>query len=615
MNLVECLSNTEKDLIAEYIATYGSEENDGDYRKEFAGIDTVLSYWSNAKQKLYKMLGEKFIVSKEISFSVTEELLREEMNRITAENAPGGKFWKAYWDWYYSHKAKSPNGEELDYYDQETLYSLLSNVVYDPKREGCQIRTPFGEERKVCKILTPQGKTIDIFPSSKPMKILGKIAAAFDLDGFEDFRIAHSQVMNVKSIKGTLNLSIHPLDYMTMSDNDCGWESCMSWRSFGGYRQGTVEMMNSDSVVVAYLSASRPMHLLHSNTEFDLWANKKWRCLFVVNDDLLCKVKSYPYQKEEFELECLEWINELSTENLQYTYNCEDRIPWDGEEKIPFFEDKYLDLLFETGHMYNDFGTVDHWFVPHESLLAKIADSPCSVYAYDFCYSGPSECMWCGGNVYFDTEGEVICDNCLEKHWCHECGSRITGEVYTDADGNFYDEYCYDNYTFTDVITGERYHREHRMRIYCVPDVKTVNRLRDEVHPHLVNSRLGNFEEILRWIDTPYIQICSDHLEDIHKILKEGKGKEAVHEYEYNYGFWGHDTCYYIDANDINPDVIIEYCLDDLAYELNNKHWDYEFNESLIGYYIRNTSNMIVLEKARALYDEVIEPVSRETDN
>ena len=76
------------------------------------------------------------------------------------------------------------------------------------------------------------------------MRVLSKIATAYNLPGFEDFRIAQSLVTNQANLKGYITLSIHPLDYMTMSDNNCGWDSCMSWQEEGCYRQGTVEMMN-----------------------------------------------------------------------------------------------------------------------------------------------------------------------------------------------------------------------------------------------------------------------------------------------------------------------------------------------------------------------------------
>ena len=91
---------------------------------------------------------------------------------------------------------------------------------------------------------------------------------------FEQMRIKHSQILNKKRLKGTLCLSIHPLDYITISDNNCDWDSCMTWTGDdcpGEYRLGTLEMMNSPSVVVAYLDSKEPYHPLDDGRA---WSNK-----------------------------------------------------------------------------------------------------------------------------------------------------------------------------------------------------------------------------------------------------------------------------------------------------------------------------------------------------
>jgi hypothetical protein len=123
------------------------------------------------------------------------------------------------------------------------------------------------------------GKSFKINRGCKVSKVLGKLANILNLPGWEDFRICHSQILNQKDLGGNLTISIHPLDYMTMSDNSYGWESCMSWESEGGYRQGTVEMMNSRSVVIAYLSGEDKMRIGD-----DFWNSKKWRMWLFLED-------------------------------------------------------------------------------------------------------------------------------------------------------------------------------------------------------------------------------------------------------------------------------------------------------------------------------------------
>jgi hypothetical protein len=99
------------------------------------------------------------------------------------------------------------------------------------------------------------GKVLKIRNGSRPMRSIRKIAESYGIEGFEHFMNKHSECLNQKSLKGTVHMSIHPMDYMTMSDNNEGWESCMSWANDGCYKQGTVEMMNSPCAVVGYLES------------------------------------------------------------------------------------------------------------------------------------------------------------------------------------------------------------------------------------------------------------------------------------------------------------------------------------------------------------------------
>ena len=132
----------------------------------------------------------------------------------------------------------------------------------------------------------PDGKILKVQKGTKPLRVLAKMAQAFNLEGFEEFRLTHSRILNQKKMTGELCLSIHPMDFMTMSDNNSNWESCMSWSDYGCYRRGTVEMMNSECVVVAYLRAKEDMKV----SEDLYWNNKKWRCWFFFD----FKKKSFP---------------------------------------------------------------------------------------------------------------------------------------------------------------------------------------------------------------------------------------------------------------------------------------------------------------------------------
>jgi hypothetical protein len=55
IDLIEKLSDTDKQIIYNYVTTYGC---DSDY---FVGLEEWLQNWSHANQKLYRLLGNSFI--------------------------------------------------------------------------------------------------------------------------------------------------------------------------------------------------------------------------------------------------------------------------------------------------------------------------------------------------------------------------------------------------------------------------------------------------------------------------------------------------------------------------------------------------------------------------
>lgn len=570
MNLVDMLSEHDKKLIDNYIEEYAPSYEDY-ITGSRAPLNEVLSQWSNAKQRLYKMFGNKFTCVKEIEFETNEKLIYEQLRDVVSHE--GSKFICSYWNWYSDYCVN------LTYEQKDALTGMIYESIYYPNNP---LNIPNG---KVCKIPIPGGKTLDLFPNSKVMKILGKLAAIFDLDGFEEFRIAHSRVLNQKSVKGQFVLSIHPLDFMTMSDNECNWESCMSWRNNGGYRAGTVEMMNSDNVVVAYLTASKPMHLFDCKDECCEWSNKKWRCLFIVADQFICKIKSYPYQNDDYEIQMINELAALSKKNLGYEYDNEI-IDWDGEELINY-KDNLYSMNFEAGYMYNDFGTVVHFFKPHPSFDDGVKHK-------DFCYSGVSECMWCGKVVALECEDRLLCDSCCEHEYCRHCGDTLSSDyvIYTDFYGNSYCEYCYDNFTFVDDFTGAVYPETEKTTVYLVPSTQLIKKSKYLIQ-NLANER---FQSIFEELGTHTIQVANENFETCFPVVAP---LDKICTLDFS-RMWFSSKCMCVSLEDCNPEYISQL-------GLNNDEYYEDFCMAYINYLrekARRMSSKLYLEKCNELKEE-----------
>lgn len=288
-------------------------------------------------------------------------------------------------------------------------------------------------------------------------------------------------IFNVKDFKGTLCLSIHPLDFMTMSDNESRWESCMSWRNEGCYRQGTIEMMNSPCVVIAYLKNEEDMNLCGGYT----WNNKRWRELFIVNEKCITNIKSYPYTSEVLTKEVLSWLVDLARTNKGLTYD--QPFEWQSGDGYPYFNMKYIN--FETSYMYNDI-TADSTRIHYMYVAPGVTD-------IDINYSGDFVCMECGEcnepSEYDGSTGTLICYKCEPSYYCYECGDRYYEDGLHYVDGNYYCEYCYDR-LHTDALTELVIGSSHDVEITIIPKNRDDSRWKTF---HLHQDTLEN-NELLR---------------------------------------------------------------------------------------------------------------------
>ena len=417
--------------VKDYVYGYASSES---AKRCSTDYDYLLRFWDEAKSEyLYKLLGQQLIISKPFVYEKNREDLIGELKEKFMSNENYIFFNEfrekvVYNSMFYGEKHPE-TGYALTWYIESLInLSMLADNRY--KDDSFFLPSP------------KTGKKFEIVRGCKLSKILGKIAEEYSLEGYEEFRIAHSQALNNKKMSGTLCLSIHPNDYASMSDNTYDWDSCMSWESNGGYCQGTVEMMNSDKVLVAYVKGER------DNFHFggQKWSNKKWRELFVVCPDVIAEIAPYPYANDSITKAAIDWIKELAEKNLGWNH---------FEKKMRTWISGVVDsdrarIHFTTSAMYNDFR------FEHACYLNKNLSSEDQHYVH---YSGVSECLSCGEASYdwndlLSDEGRLICEDCDASFVCSCCGDRRY-DAPTYLNGEPVCEYCYDNYTLECVECGE----------------------------------------------------------------------------------------------------------------------------------------------------------------
>lgn len=494
MELLARLPEEDKDLIHRYIAWYGGGDCETDYSViKRDRMDYFLRYWASAKAPFYKMFGENFILKREISFAKNGDELEEEMDDILRRNAevPVMTFRReyiAFIDDY--HEMPYELRYQLKRFAGDT--SMLVKNVYD------------GDPVVIPGQFTKNGHPLQINSGAKAIKMLGKICTALgfsvkmyycedcggwdlfrrpgkchcgsdkplkEFDGYESFRRAHSLALNQKMVRGNLCLSIHPLDFITMSDNECGWGSCMSWmEEAGDYRLGTIEMMNSESVIIAYIEAKEDMCIC--NDANAKWNNKRWRQLIVVTPELILGNKQYPYFNDVVQGTALKWIKELAastdfsnTPYITYGPYEEESVQINNQNTNVIGNRRVHFNLYMGGYMYNDIYDLRMGFLKRNWDGTDLTID----------LSGPAVCTSCGDIIPSnDVESSwTTCRDCNGMWQCARCGDWHYGEPYYAADTDHcYCEYCYSRELHECEICGDRVENINNVFIELIPTEK-----------------------------------------------------------------------------------------------------------------------------------------------
>ena len=405
--MIELLTEEEKnaiDAVRRYYVDFKSID-------DMCEIDSLLIPWQREKSSsLFSLLGKNLILKKKVSYEAGEEEIRSEINDLIVNHPFCENYNKAI-------TSKCDPLRSNEWY--EAFWLLSSAYLVDNIYTG-----------RTFEISLPNGKKHRVQKGCKVLKALQKISSAFNIPDFEDFRIKHSQIFNQRKLEGNLCLSIHPLDYITMSDNDCGWDSCMSWVEDGDYKLGTVEMMNSSCVLIAYLESEDSKYKLPNDFE---WSNKKWRELYVVNEEVLINILAYPYCNDSLSKEVLNWIKYLAETNWNISYDSE---LFKYNSKKELIENTHIQLSFYTNNMYNDFRGI------HYCYLNKNIVSFENKFVYN--YSGPAQCMICGKtDVDFQTEKSLSCLECSDAKCCYNCRSYYDESELIFHNGHYYCEDCF----------------------------------------------------------------------------------------------------------------------------------------------------------------------------
>lgn len=134
----------------------------------------------------------------------------------------------------------------------------------------------------------------------KISKCIGKILDLYDITPAEkdSVLIKFSMLIQGVKAKGSAVLSIDPVDYITMSENNSNWESCHAMS--GCFRTGPFAYLQDSSTTISYVKPKDDCVFTYSDSKTLTYSNKNWRQIVLFSKELkyATQLRQYPYTSQ-----------------------------------------------------------------------------------------------------------------------------------------------------------------------------------------------------------------------------------------------------------------------------------------------------------------------------
>lgn len=313
-----------------------------------------------------------------------------------------------------------------------------------------------------------------------------------------DMQDIASQLIQENKIKGTLCFSVHPLDFLSSSENTYNWRSCHALD--GEYRAGNLSYMVDETTFMVYLKGADDV-CIPGFPYTVRWNSKKWRMLIHAqeNDQIIFAGRQYPFSsKPGIDIVLRVYNNLIQLQDnypfarFTHKYNewradYVDRYSlYDDGDKEVILEDRYLvygDKLIALSDVvvagpgamnYNDVLFSTCYKYPYYAILNPHGyHSPCELREHPIIVGDEVSCLHCHNEVITNAE-TMRCDKCEMDYGfeindnyghCENCGCRIYFDDAYYVNDEYVCDHCFNTYCFICDECGEAYYNEQK---YCV---------------------------------------------------------------------------------------------------------------------------------------------------
>jgi hypothetical protein len=439
----------------------------------------MMDMWQHNKEYFYRKFGQKLIYEfpEKVSFELSEEEQKKSLRYFIT-------------DLQMSYNPSEIN--ELSLFLEEQEKGFFKNTVVN------DYTTPEGKViRKGAKIV----KSFKHFLDNKKM--------------LTNIQNKASMIIQESKIEGRLCLSIHPLDYLTISENNYNWRSCHSLD--GDYRAGNLSYMMDEATFVCYLRSDEDVKLTCLPNDMK-WNSKKWRVLFYLSNDnyMMFAGKQYPFEtatgmnfvfnqllpkvglistkdKDNTDFTSTYWTGWCKpiASNFNMTNEAGEMLgTYYAKNLIPMGDGKLITInelfpMVKGAKQFNDVTSSSCYtplyaFCQYDKLFRYKEDEivPVSRYAYTrFTVGHMTKCLRCGSNEIIMGGGTMHCHDCEIEYgdvdnedygYCSCCERHIYLDDAYYVEGEYICEHCLtteasrceccDDYFFNENI---RYYEEY----------------------------------------------------------------------------------------------------------------------------------------------------------
>jgi len=438
---IDCLTDIDKETINEYLKVNGFN---------LINLENVLNNWNKNKLTLFKALGKQLKISIPIETRVRNKYLIQKLKD------------------YYSYPASI-------YYDFDNF--IPSDILFMMRQNPSQVISDYHLTNEFIKdsflfflnsdsipapsyftflrlldykdvfnnyynnildeslIFTQEGKKdLIIKNGTKIMRAIRKVLEYYNYSNmrlFEKWRDDISIIRTTTHTTSNLIISIHPIDFITLSDNNSNWTSCLNWEREGCYSNGTIELLNSNMAVVCYIENPNTKYFINPKSSQYIAPNKMWRTIGYIHKKIILIGKSYPFSDDDMSQRCLKILENLVYKNLKWRYHFHNQ-----EYKDTVYFENNNDLhhgsMEEIKYMIDSYDKAclgNHIFLGSNNLYNDIVADPLNKY---YCsrnkvngnlflnVSGKCSCLICG-EVIDEYGSSKICPKCQELYMCGNC--------------------------------------------------------------------------------------------------------------------------------------------------------------------------------------------------